>query len=72
MSPAAIAVPRFTNNNASANSSGNTYRQRSKNSHLNTGHGESGDWDNMDGGLDFDLLAEYLLEDGGMGGFDFV
>ena len=25
----------------------------------------------MDGALDFDLLAEYLLEDVGAGGFDF-
>lgn len=27
--------------------------------------------DTMDGALDFDLLAEYLLEDVGAGGFDF-
>ena len=26
---------------------------------------------NMDSALDFDLLAEYLLEDVGAGGFDF-
>lgn len=28
------------------------------------------DW-NMESALDFDLLAEYLLEDVGAGGFDF-
>ena len=31
---------------------------------------ESAEW-NMDSALDFDLLAEYLLEDVGAGGFDF-
>ena len=31
---------------------------------------KEGDW-NMDSALDFDLLAEYLLEDVGAGGFDF-
>lgn len=29
------------------------------------------EWNNMDSALDFDLLAEYLLEDVGAGGFDF-
>jgi len=33
---------------------------------------ESSEWNNMgDSALDFDLLAEYLLEDMGAGGFDF-
>ncbi len=35
------------------------------------GGGFSSEWNNMDGGLDFDLLAEYLLEDVNAGGFDF-
>ena len=32
---------------------------------------ESSEWNNMESALDFDLLAEYLLEDMGAGGFDF-
>ena len=36
------------------------------------GGGFASEWNNMDsGGLDFDLLAEYLLEDINAGGFDF-
>ncbi|KAL3826377.1 hypothetical protein ACHAXA_008585 [Cyclostephanos tholiformis] len=36
------------------------------------GGGFSSEWNNiMDSGLDFDLLAEYLLEDVNAGGFDF-
>ena len=34
------------------------------------GNMKDGDW-NMESALDFDLLAEYLLEDGESGGFDF-
>ena len=67
MSPAAIAVPRFTTNTAS----GSIVNNYSKESYLSS-HSDSGDWNNMDSALDFDLLAEYLLEDGGMAGFDFM
>lgn len=62
MAPAAVAVPQFA---APANKVPNDPPLR-----------ESSEWNEMgdpqgDAGLDFDLLAEYLLEDMGAGGFDF-
>lgn len=61
MAPAAIlaTIPQYaaTNNKLTSNET-----------HLR----ESSNWNNMgDSALDFDLLAEYLLEDMGAGGFDF-
>mmetsp|Transcript_5115 Transcript_5115/g.10013 ORF Transcript_5115/g.10013 Transcript_5115/m.10013 type:complete len:516 (-) Transcript_5115:448-1995(-) len=61
MAPAAVLVtiPQYaaTNNKLTSNET-----------HLR----ESSEWNNMgDSALDFDLLAEYLLEDMGAGGFDF-
>lgn len=60
MAPAALAIPQYTN------AADSHYLRDS-----------SSEWDkdinsnNMDSALDFDLLAEYLLEDVGAGGFDF-
>jgi len=59
MAPAALAIPQYINN--PTRSSTNTTKIRSN---------ESSEW-NMESALDFDLLAEYLLEDVGAGGFDF-
>ncbi len=68
MSPAAVSVPLFTNKNTVASTPG-AASNLGQNSHVNSG---DGDWNSMDNALDFDLLAEYLLEDGGMGGLDFM
>ncbi|KAL7541797.1 LOW QUALITY PROTEIN: hypothetical protein ACHAXR_011228 [Thalassiosira sp. AJA248-18] len=63
MAPAALAIPQYTNT--------------AEATHLR----DSAEWNNnssssssnnaMESALDFDLLAEYLLEDVGAGGFDF-
>lgn len=84
MSPAVIvAMPQYTNATASAangngnnsNSSGNNNSSSANSandfSYGKDGGGNSADSWNMDLALDFDLLAAYLLEDMGGGGFDF-
>ena len=61
MAPAAVAtsIPQFT---AHSNS-----KLLNKTSHLR----ERSKWSNMESALDFDLLAECLLDDMGAVGFDF-
>ena len=60
MAPAAVAttIPQFTG----------AAPKEDDRAHLR----ESSEWNStMDSSLDFDLLAEYLLDDIGAGGFDF-
>ena len=85
MAPAVVvAMPQYTNATSSAansggnnpNSSGNNNASSASNTNdfsygVKDGGGNAGDAWNMDSALDFDLLAAYLLEDVGGGGFDF-
>jgi hypothetical protein len=85
MSPAVVvAMPQYTNATASAangngnngNSSGNNNSSSANSANdfsygMKDGGENSADSWNMDSALDFDLLAAYLLEDVGAGGFDF-
>jgi len=60
MAPAALAIPQYTNSHAAHHHKISTTSAES-----------SSEWNMESAALDFDLLAEYLLEDVGAGGFDF-
>jgi hypothetical protein len=82
MAPAVsvVAMPQYTSNATSSSSSAANSGGDNHNSANNDfsyggmkdggGNNSTDSW-NMDSALDFDLLAAYLLEDVGGGGFDF-